>query len=243
MGLFCRFVLVLIIAPIMLSAALAFARGWPESWHQADWSATNQLPSPRHHKAAIIRIYAAKSGRWKGIFATHHWIVLKRTGAAAYTRFEVVGWGTPVRRDNYPPDGKWYSNDPFIVHQENGPKAQKLIPQILSAIKSYPWRSRGSYQVWPGPNSNTFVACVLRKVPGLGAEMDARGIGKDYLGPGLQFATMPSGTGWQVSLNGLAGFGVSMREGIEINFLGTTLAIDFQDLAIKFPGLGKIGLL
>lgn len=190
----------------------------------------------------MIRVYAARSGRWKGIFAVHHWIVLKREGDSVYSRYDVVGWGNPVRRDGYAPDARWYGNEPVLVHEVRGARAEALIPRIEAAVADYPWASRGSYRVWPGPNSNTFVAFVLRQVPELGAEMLPTGIGKDYLGPGLQFGRTPSGTGYQVSLAGVIGAALGRAEGLELHLLGATIGMDADDLAIELPALGTIGL-
>ena len=44
----------------------------------------------------------------------------------------------------------------------------------------YPYAD--SYRVWPGPNSNTFTAFVLREVPELRVDLPPTAIGKDYLG-------------------------------------------------------------
>ena len=181
------FVLLAIFIPITVSASVFYGQGWPQSWRTADWSATNTLPDPDVDTPAMIRVYAARSGRWKGIFATHHWMVTKRTGDIEYNRYDVVGWGTPVRKNNYAPDARWYSNDPMVVYELRGPEADKLIPKVEQAVASYRWQKRGSYFVWPGPNSNTFVAHILRQVPELKAEMDPTGVGKDYLGKGLQY--------------------------------------------------------
>ncbi len=235
------FTIVLIILPIAASAAWGYARGWPSSWHTADWTSTDTLPPAASDKPAMIRIYAARSGRWKGVFAVHHWIVVKPRGAD-YNRFEVVGWGTPVRHNNYPPDGRWYSNPPQVVYDLRGAEAEKLIPKVAKAIDSYPWQNRGTYHVWPGPNSNTFVAHVLRKVPELKAEMHSAGVGKDFTGRGLMVRRVPSGTGWQVSYSGYLGVALAWAEGIELHFLGATSGIDFNDAAIKLPGIGRIGV-
>lgn len=185
---------------------------------------------------------AARSGRWKGIFAVHHWIVVKPKGALKYDRFEVVGWGMPVRHNAYAPDGRWYSSEPEIVRELHGDKAERAIPKIIAKVQAYRWSARGDYVVWPGPNSNTFVATIAREVPELGVELDATGVGKDWLGPGLRLAPMPSGTGYQVSLGGYIGAGVALREGVELHFLGATIGVDFDDLAIKLPAIGKIGV-
>ena len=123
-----------------------------------------------------------------------------------------------------------------------GVRAEALIGDIESAVASYPWSGGGTYRVWPGPNSNSFVAYVLRKVPGLGAEMDPTGIGKDYMGPGFRVGPTPSGTGWQVSAWGVFGAALARAEGLELHVLGATIGIDPQDMAIKLPGLGMLGL-
>lgn len=234
--------ILLVVLPIAVQSALAYARGWPSSWNRADWSETRTFPDARKHKGALIAVMAARSGRWKSIFAAHHWIVIKPE-SGRYERYDVVGWGTPLRRDNWPAAARWYSNDPQIVFRLDGPDAQRNIAKLRRTIRNYPWKNRGTYRVWPGPNSNTFVAWVLRHMPELKAEMLPEGIGKDYLGPGLQLSRMPSGAGWQASWSGLVGAGVGWREGLEFHLLGATIGIDPGDLAIKLPGIGKLGLL
>jgi hypothetical protein len=235
------FMIALILLPIAAGTALTYSKGGPSSWRSADWSSSGMLPAASADRDAVVYVMAARSGRWKGIFAVHHWLVLKPAGGAAYERYDVVGWGSPVRRDHRAADARWYSSQPQIVHEVRGAQAEALIPELRAAVAAYPWREHGDYQVWPGPNSNSFVAHVARTVPELGAELDPAGIGKDWLGPGLQVARMPSGTGWQVSLHGLIGAGGSWREGLELHFLGATIGVDFDQPSIKLPALGRIG--
>jgi len=52
------------------------------------------------------------------------------------------------------------------------------IKSVLENPGSYPWCE--SYRMWPGPNSNTFVAWVLRQAQ-IEQALDPRGIGKNYL--------------------------------------------------------------
>ena len=235
------FVIVLILLPIAAGTALTYSQGWPSSWRSADWSSSGMLPAASADRDAVVYVMAARSGRWKGIFAVHHWLVLKPANGP-YERYDVVGWGSPVRRDHRAADARWYSSEPHIVHEVRGAEAEALIPKLRAAVAAYPWREYGDYQVWPGPNSNSFVAHIARSVPELGVELDPAGIGKDWLGPGLQVGRMPSGTGWQVSLHGLIGAGASWREGVELHFLGATIGVDFDQPAIKLPALGRIGL-
>ena len=98
-----------------------------------------------------------------------------------------------------------------------------------------------SYRTWPGPNSNTFTAHIARAVPELGLDLPSTAIGKDYLGPTRFAARAPSGTGYQVSLLGLLGLTLGVEEGLEINVLGLSFGLDPLGLAIKLPGIGRLG--
>jgi hypothetical protein len=112
-----------------------------------------------------------------------------------------------------------------------------MIDAIETAVAAYPWRRE--YRLWPGPNSNTFVAWVARQVPALGLDLPPTAIGKDYLGPVSFVAHAPSGTGWQLSLLGLAGITVAREEGLELNLLGLGFGFDVNDLKLRLPGLGR----
>ncbi len=233
--------LVLVVLPIGAGAGLYFAKGGPSSWHEADWSSSGIAPDPTVDREAIVQIYAARTGGWKGVLAVHTWIALKRENAPHFDRFDVVGWGRPVRLNNYPVDGRWYSNIPKVIHEVRGQAAKRLIPQIEAAVVSYPFHERGTYKIWPGPNSNTFVAWVARSLPDLGLEMPATAVGKDFMGPGFNSGPSPSGTGWQFSYSGLVGATLGRLEGFELNLLGLTIGLDPQDLAIKLPAFGRVG--
>src|SRR5690606_20136220 len=107
------------------------------------------------------------------------------------------------------------------------------------AVADYPWPDR--YRVWPGPNSNTFIAHIAREVPELRVDLPPTAIGKDFLGPTTFLAPTPSGTGWQVSLYGLLGAAVALEEGVEFNLLGLSVGVDVNDLALRLPGIGRVG--
>lgn len=84
--------LVLVFVPILVGTAIGYARGWPESWRDASWQSSGLLPEARLEPAASVRILAARTGRWKGIFAVHTWIVMKGKNDDAWVRYDVVGW-------------------------------------------------------------------------------------------------------------------------------------------------------
>jgi hypothetical protein len=233
--------LLVFILPVALHAAVWSFHGWPRSWRDADWSSAGLLPDPRTEKQAMIRVYSARTGAWKGIFATHSWIVLKPKGATAYERFDVVGWGNPVRRNAWAPDGRWYGNRPEVVRAIDGPQAEQLIPRIEAAIALYRWSHAGDYTIWPGPNSNTFVAGIAAAVPDLAVSLPSTAIGRDFPIDGQWIGHTPGG-GWRLSLGGYAGVAVGPVEGIEINFLGLVAGLDFMQPAVKIPGFGRVGL-
>lgn len=101
------FAMLAILLPIAAGAALSYAHGWAPSWRSANWSSAGLLPQAASVPEARVMILAARTGRWKGIFAEHMSLVLKPAGATQWTRYDVVGWGNPVRRDSYPADAFW----------------------------------------------------------------------------------------------------------------------------------------
>ncbi len=113
-----------------------------------------------------------------------------------------------------------------------------VIRRIDEAVKGYPYAE--TYHVWPGPNSNTFTAFVLRDVPELRVDLPPTAIGKDFLGLS-PVALTPSGTGGQLSLLGVAGVTAGWEEGVELNLLGLTLGLDPKSLAVKLPLVGSVG--
>ena len=56
------------------------------------------------------------------------------------------------------------------------------------------------------------------------------------------FAAAPSGSGFQISLFGLAGILLAIDEGIEVNILGLNIGIDAVVPALKLPAIGRLGL-
>jgi hypothetical protein len=212
------------------------------SWRAADWSSARLLPPAADAPDALVAVYVARVGRWRGVFAHHSWVVVKEANALGYTRYDMVGWGSPVRTDGWPPDGRWFGNAPHPIAVIRGEAAARLIPHIRAAVASYPYRGWGDYRAWPGPNSNTFVAHVMRSAPELAAALPPTAIGKDFQPTDHLFGLTPSRTGLQVSLGGYAGLSLGWVEGLEVNFLGLIAGLDLRRPALKLPGWGRIGL-
>ena len=158
---------------------------------------------------------------------------------------QVLGWnayrGRPVvvsYRDL--PDRRWYGATPKLLFELRGDEAAMAIPMVLDAIERYPYPSR--YVLWPGPNSNTFVAYVAREVPALSVDLPPTAIGKDFLPGGALVAKAPSGTGVQLSLFGIAGLTLAAEEGLELNLLSLGIGVDPLGLALRLPGVGNVGV-
>jgi hypothetical protein len=232
----------LFLLPLAVHAAYWTATDPAKRWNEADWSSARMLPAPRAKSEAIVHVYGARVGRWRGIFADHTWIVIKEKGASNYTRYDKTFWGNPVKVDGWVPDARWYGHMPYLAGKLEGADAEKVIPQIRKAVADYPHRKPGGYHVWPGPNSNSFVAHVLRAVPGLGIPMPPTAIGKDFRTDGWLIGKSPSGTGYEFSLFGFASVAAGWAEGLEVSILGLTVGIDIRRPAIKLPGFGRIGM-
>lgn len=234
--------LVLFLLPLATHAAWWGAHNTAWNWSSANWSSSGILPPPTAERQAVVHVLAGRTGGWKGAFAHHTWVVVKLAGASRYTRYDVVGWGRPVRVDNWAPDGNWYSNTPRILVTLQGARAAEAIGHIAQAVADYPFSASGSYRAWPGPNSNTFIAHIAREVPELAPGLLPTAIGKDFTLGLLYAGPSPSATGIQVSLKGLFGVTIAWVEGVEVSFLGAVVGVDIRRPALKLPGWGRIGL-
>jgi hypothetical protein len=100
-----------------------------------------------------------------GLFAAHYWLVVF-DGESCH-RWEV--WQTKnaggrsighVHCDLKPADAGVGGGPARVAAEWTGPQAV-AIQSVLEKAEAYP--HCGRYLVWPGPNSNTFVAWVLRR--------------------------------------------------------------------------------
>jgi len=234
---------VLFLLPLAISAVRYRLVGTGEGWRTADRSSAGLLPPAKAHPAAAVRIFAAPTVSWRGIFASHCWIVFKAADDSAYTRYDYTAWGDPIRVNGFEADGRWFGQVPLLVFAADGAAAAALIPRMQAAIKAYAFRNQGDYRAWPGPNSNTFVTAVMDAVPEMRANLPPTAIGKDYPYDGYWLRRTPSGTGLRITLGGYAGLTLGWVERIELNILGGVAGLDIRQPAVKLPGLGRLSLL
>lgn len=230
-------IFVLLTAMPVAIGAIRYRRSPRVGWRDADRSSAGLLP-PALHPEALVRIFAARTIGARGVVASHCWIVVKPEGGA-YRRYDYTAWGGPIRVNAFAPDGKWFGAPPEVIFAADGPRAAAMIPYITAAIENYRWRNLGDYRVFPGPNSNTFVAAVIDAVPGLHVALPPTAIGKDF-----PYDSRPlrwTGSELVLSLGGYFGARIGWMDGIEIHALGAVVGFDPRGLALKLPAVGRVG--
>lgn len=231
--------LVAIPVVMILSGAVSLGR----DYRTANRDSAGIAPDPAETPEAVVQVYAARALNWRGLFGVHTWIATKPEKAPQFTVHQMIGWRVlrnlpGVLSEPGIPDRNWFGNRPEIIAELRGEKAAEAIPKIIEAVKAYPY---DEYRLWPGPNSNTFTAFVARHAPELRLELPVTAIGKDYPVNGAIVERAPSGTGYQLSLYGMAGIMLAREEGLEINLLGLSFGIDFARPALKLPFIGRLG--
>jgi hypothetical protein len=188
----------------------------------------------------VVQVWGARTRGAKGLFGVHTWIAVKPAGTPEFTVYEVIGWrlrwsDSALVARNRAPD-RWFGAPGELYAEKRGPGVGELIERIEKLVAAYPHAKE--YTLWPGPNSNTFVAWVARAVPELEVDLPATAIGKDYMGSAW-FAAAPSGSGFQFSARGLLGVAASAVDGVELNILGLNFGVGPSGL--KLPLVGRIG--
>lgn len=199
---------------------------------------------------------------WYTRFAYHAWIDL-RDREGVWQRVEVVGapeaiFVTEIEAAEAIAAERWERR--VHVHASlRGPEAEEVAVRVLHLADScedygqlvFELQESGGfsgvveaplgrhYRRWPGPNSNTFIAWVVERTPGLHAELHHNAVGKDFP-DGLRVGRTSAGWGGEVETAYL-GIGVGLAQGLELHLLGLTAGIDFWPPAIKLPFLPRLG--
>ena len=134
-------------------------------------------------RALRVELRSAPLPTLLGRFVSHYWFVVF-DGAGA-ERWEV--WQTKnaggravghVHCDLKPPDAG-VGGGPMRIDAEWSGEEASRIRQVLQTAQAYPFCQR--YRYWPGPNSNTYAAWVLRQA-GIRHPLARRAIGRGYRG-------------------------------------------------------------
>lgn len=235
-------VLALVMAAVPLARIVLPNVVQAQDWRTASREPVGWAPLPSEYEGAVVQVYAAPAVRWRGKFADHTWIAIKPKGAAYYTRYEVMGFylrrnSSAIRvTETAHPDQRWYGSAPKLLQDLRGADAEAVVAAVPAAVESYPYPN--TYVVWPGPNSNTFIAHIAREVPDLHLTMPGNAIGKDFTGWKF-ITTSPSGTGLQISLGGALGLILAKDEGLELNVLGLVIGANPRNMSLTLPSVGR----
>jgi hypothetical protein len=190
----------------------------------------------------VVQLRCATVPGGLGLLGVHYWFAVFDPETQRWHRWEVwqqadaggTSWGH-VHKDLMVADAN-VGGGPVQVRAEwHGTEARALADVVA---RSSEYSDRGRYLAWPGPNSNTYIAWVLRRA-GVAADLEPRGLGKDYLGlAGVALST--TGTGVQAEST-LLGLKVGLRDGVELHILYFTFGLDALRPAVKTP-FGRLGL-
>jgi hypothetical protein len=227
----------LLVASIMLAAAASEA--CVVSPHGASPTTTNG-GLPKRDRLHVAVLSGEMPGALRDI-ARHSWVVANvpdRSGAYRYRRYEWLGQASATDSDN-PFD--YFGTGEVAIHgvvvEESPQKLAEMIACLERETRSYHDANCGC---WPGPNSNTFVDGLIRTC-GLGIELPATAIGKDYRGP-IGVSVTEGRTGVQLE-TWLGGVKLGLAEGVGTDLAGLSLGVHFWPPGIEVPvNPGRIGL-
>jgi len=213
------------------------------NWRAASHKSAGIVDTGKYPDQARVLVFAARAFSWRGAFAVHTWIATRKAGEQQFTVYQVVGWrawmgNSAVVIEQAAPDREWFGNKPKILTDIHGPAAGKAIERLAKAVASY--RYPRNYWLWPGPNSNSFTAYLLRRTPELEVALPTTAIGKDFLIDSLFWGPTPSNTGYQLSLFGVLGITLAREEGFEANIFGLVFGLNVIQRSITIPGVGSL---
>ncbi len=195
---------------------------------------------PEVHREAVVQIYNARAFAWRGIFATHPWIVVKRADADCLQagRGRGMGLGSKLRTDYAHRRRPLVRIDAVVAGRCCAGRRRKRDRPDRSAVASYPSRTTADLA---GPNSDTFLAHVAREVPELSLDIPASAIGKDYR-PWTSPPVRAQRTGLQVSLLGLPARRWRPRKASESTCWACPSGSTCCARPCRLPAIGRLGV-
>ncbi len=147
-----------------------------------DQSAFTMIDPQAAPTGELVQLRCAKIPHIEAI-AVHCWFALWDPDVKQWQRWEV--WQSPGgpwehvrRRTGFSAATDGVGAGPgWVLAEWTGPAAQR-IRTVCQHPDAYPWTV--TYRYWPGPNSNTYVAWVLRQA-NVPADLPPAAIGAGYL--------------------------------------------------------------
>ena len=84
--------MLLVVALFVIPLAISVATHTPTAatWQTATREPTGLSPDPATFGGPVVQVYSARTFGWRGAFGVPRWIIFKREGAPAYTRYDVL---------------------------------------------------------------------------------------------------------------------------------------------------------
>ena len=170
-------------------------------------------------------------------FATHSYVDYREDTNAPWHRVEVKtpksGVVMTKLKDGEADNKERWGERVRILSQSNGAKYPNVFRDIRFFARNY---DDSVYRSYPGPNSNTFVEKLARKVDGVNVILDHNAIGKEV---GFHLGKTNGGTGLEAQTP-VAGIALGVKEGVEVSVLGLSAGINLWPPAVRIPFLPKI---
>jgi hypothetical protein len=117
---------------------------------------------------------------WYTRFAAHCWFDVVPEEPGEWVRVEIVAPDSgltllPLSATEALSPTRWDRRIRILAHGTD----PAVTAGLIATAADYDDRV---YRAWPGPNSNTFVAAMIDRVPGLTARLPWNAVGKRYRG-------------------------------------------------------------
>jgi hypothetical protein len=197
---------------------------------------------PRRDRTYVAVLSGEMPGAFRDV-ARHSWVVANvkdGSGRHRHRRYEWLGAASATDSDN-PFD--YFGTGEVAIHgvvleDDAGASAMtRMVACLERETKRYEDANCGC---WPGPNSNTFVDGLIRAC-GLGIELPATALGRDYRGP-VGVSITEGRTGVQLE-TWLGGVKLGLKEGVSVDLVGVALGVHFWPPGIDVPiNPGRLGI-
>jgi hypothetical protein len=140
---------------------------------QSNFADVTRPPEPRER---VVQLRCAKIP-W--ISAVHCWFAEFDVENNTWHRWEVWQTAGPfghIRKNLMAADSDVGDGPSWALAEWRGPEADRL-QKVLYSPETYPYPD--TYRYWPGPNSNTYIAWVLKQAE-VTCDLPIGAIGKDY---------------------------------------------------------------
>ena len=199
------------------------------------------LPPASADREARLLVFAARTGRWKGIFAVHSWVVFK---PRARTRLEPLRrgrLGQSGAQNGWAPDGRWFGDSAARARRRQGRRGRGADPagcRRRSRTTATPMPATTA--CGPGRTATPSSRRCCAPCPSLRVTLPPNAIGKDFR-DGAYAGLTDSRTGVEAILYGCSASRSAGSKASSSTCLGLVAGLDMRHPAVKLPGFGRLG--